>query len=222
VAIADFVVIGIVIVAGLVAFSLGVVRVALGLGGWVGAGLATLYGFAHVRPIAHRWIESALFADIAGGAALFVVSLIVLTLIGHAIAERVRDSSFGALDRSLGMVTGLVLGAVVVCVGFIVMERLMELPGDPAKRPDWIRTAKSAPIVEWGATQLILLLPSEWRGDQASVAPDREGSARAAWKAAERLAVPKAEGGAAKKKSGYNTAERKEMDRLMRTRQQAR
>ena len=218
-AIADFVVIGIVIVAGFVAFSLGVVRVALGLGGWVGAGLATLYGFTYIRPIAHRWIESALFADIAGGAALFVISLIVFTLIGHAVAERVRDSSFGALDRSLGMVTGLALGAVVVCVAFIVMARLMELPSDPAKRPEWIRTAKSAPIVERGAAQLIALLPSEWRGEEASSAPGLGSSARATQKAAERLAVPKAEGGLAKNKSGYSKSERKEMDRLMRTQQ---
>ncbi len=218
-AIADFVVIGIVVVAGLVAVSLGVVRVALGLGGWIGAGLATLYGFAYVRPIAHRWIESALFADIAGGAALFVISLIVFTLIGHAIAERVRDSSFGALDRSLGMVTGIVLGAFLVCVGFIVVERLMELPSDPAKRPEWIRTAKSAPIVEWGAAQLMSLLPSEWRGEEASSAPGRGSSARATQRAAERLAVPRAEGGAASKKPGYSDTERKEMDRLMRTRQ---
>ncbi len=217
--IADFVVIGIVVVAGLVAFALGVVRVALGLGGWIGAGLATLYGFSYVRPIAHRWIESALFADIAGGSALFVISLIVFTLIGHAIAERVRHSSFGTLDRSLGMVTGLVLGAFLVCVGFIVMERLMELPSDPAKRPEWIRTAKSAPIVEWGAAQLNSLLPSEWRSDETSSAPGRESSFREARQAAERLAVPKAEGGAAKARSGYSDTERKEMDRLMRTRQ---
>ena len=216
-AIADFAVIGFVIVVGLVAFSLGVVRVALGLGGWIGAGLATLYGFAFVQPISRRWIESELFADIAAGAALFVVSLILFTLIGHAIAERVRDSSFGALDRSLGMVTGLVLGAVLVCIGFVVMARLMELPSDPAKRPDWIQSAKSTPIVEWGAKYLISLLPSEWRDREASRAPDRGSSARATQRAAERLAVPKAEGAAAKAKSGYSNTERKEMDRLMRT-----
>ncbi len=216
-AIADFAVIGFVIVAGLVAFSLGVVRVALGLGGWIGAGLATLYGFTYVQPIARRWIESELFADIAGGATVFVVSLILFTLIGHAIAERVRDSSFGALDRSLGMVTGLVLGAVLVCIGFVVMARLTELPSDPAKRPDWIRTAKSTPIVEWGANQLISLLPREWRDQEASRAPGRDRSARETQRAAERLAVPKAEGTAAKTKSGYSDTERKEMDRLMRT-----
>jgi membrane protein required for colicin V production len=218
-AIADFAVIGIIVVAGLVAFSLGVVRVALGLGGWIGAGLATLYGFTYVRPIAHRWIESDLFADIAGGAALFVVSLIVFTLIGHAIAERVRDSSFGALDRSLGMVAGLGLGAVVVCVGFIVAERLMEWPSDPAKRPEWVRAAKSTPIVEWGADQLISLVPREWGGGAARRAPGRNSSAREMQRTAERLAVPRAEGGAARKKPGYSDTERNEMDRLMRTRQ---
>ena len=217
--ITDFAVIGIVIVSGFVAFSLGVMRVALGLGGWIGAALTTLYGFTYVRPIAHRWIDSALFADIAAGATLFVVSLILLTLLGHAIAERVRDSRFGALDRSLGMVTGLVLGAVLVCVSFVVMARLMELPNDPDKRPDWIRTAKSAPIVEWGAGQLIMLLPSEWRSEKSSRTPSRDRDARESQKAAERLAVPKTEGAAAKTKSGYSETERKEMDRLMSTRQ---
>ena len=218
-AIADFAVIGVVIVAGLVAFSLGLVRLALGLGGWIGAGLATLYGFSYVRPIARGWIDSALFADIAGGAALFVISLIILTLIGHAIAERVRDSSVGALDRSLGMVTGLALGAVLVCAGFIVMARLMELPSDPAERPDWIRTAKSAPVVEWGAAQLIALLPKEWRGEEALGAPRRHHSARATESDVEKLAVPRAEVGVAPRKTGYSSTERKEMDRLMRTRQ---
>ena len=216
-AIADFAVIGFVIIAGLVAFSLGVVRVALGLGGWIGAGLATLYGFAYIRPIAHRWIDSALFADIAGGAALFVVSLVLFTLIGHAISKRVRNSSFGALDRTLGMVTGLGLGAVLVCIGFFVMSRLIELPSDAAKRPDWIRTAKSAPIVEWGADQIISLLPRGWRDEQAFRAPGRDNSARETQDVAERLAVPKAQGATAKTKSGYSDTERKEMDRLMRT-----
>jgi membrane protein required for colicin V production len=181
--------------------------------------LATLYGFSYVRPIARGWIDSALFADIAGGAALFVISLIILTLIGHAIAERVRHSSFGALDRSLGMVTGLALGAVVVCAGFSVMVRLTELPSDPAERPDWIRTAKSAPVVEWGAAQLIALLPEEWRGEEALGARRHHGSARATESDVERLAVPRAEVRAAPRKTGYSRIERKEMDRLMRTRQ---
>ena len=49
--------------------------------------------------------------------------------------------------------------------------------------------------------------------------PDRDRSARETQKAAERLAVPKAEGAAATTKSGYSDTERKEMDRLMSTRQ---
>ena len=97
------------------------------------------------------------------------------------------------------------------------MARLMELPSDPAKRPDWIRSAKSTRIVEWGANHLISLLPSEWRDEEASRTPDRGSAARETQRAAERLAVPKAEATAAKTKSGYSDTERKEMDRLMRT-----
>ena len=152
-----------------------------------------------------------------GGAILFVVTLVVLFLVSSLLGGWVRNSRLNALDRSLGMVTGLVLGAVVVCFGFVVMARLMELPNNPANRPDWIRTAKSTPIVEWGANQLISLLPREWRDKEVSRAPGRDNSARQTQKTAERLAVPKARGAAAKTKSGYSNTERREMDRLMRT-----
>ena len=50
----DFIVIGVVVLAGMIATGLGLVRVVLGLGGWIGAGLATLYGFKYARPIAHQ------------------------------------------------------------------------------------------------------------------------------------------------------------------------
>ena len=215
-AIADLVIIAIVVLAGLVSLWLGVVRVVLGLGGWLGAALVTMYGFPYVRPIAMEWIETALFADIAAGGGLFVISLVALTLVTHAIAVRVRESGLGALDRTLGLVTGLCLGAVVVCGGFIVLERVMQWPPERAKRPLWVQTAKSVPVVEIGADLLLSLIPGEWR---VSRGPERGISAEEAKDAVRKLMTPATESAAPPSKSGYNPRERREMDRLIQTRQ---
>ena len=63
--IADLAVIGIILLAGLTAFSQGFVRVVLALLGWVGAAFATLYGFGYVQPYAQKWIFVGFIADAA-------------------------------------------------------------------------------------------------------------------------------------------------------------
>lgn len=211
----DFVFIGVVVLAGMIAMGLGVVRVVLGLGGWVGAGLVTLYGFHFVRPFAHRWIETNVLADAAAGGALFVGSLIVLTLITHAIAHRVHKSGLGALDRTLGLVAGLTLGAIIVCSAFIIVERVMQWSPDPQKRPEWVREARSVKVVEAGADLLISFVPREWGGYRRPESPKSGDSSGAARK----LMTPEAKGAAPSEKSGYDTRERREMDRLIQSNQ---
>lgn len=215
-AVADLVVIAAVVLAGLVSLWLGVLRVVLGLGGWAGAVLATLYGFSHVRPIAAQWIETPLFADLAAAAALFVVSLILLTLLSHAITGRVRGAGLGALDRTLGLIAGLSLGVVAVCAGFVVLERVMQWPPGPEGRPEWVRAAKSAPLVELGARRLLALLPPEW---QVADRIEPAAAAEKAEDAARKLMAPATESAAPPEKSGYNPRQRREMNRLIETRQ---
>jgi membrane protein required for colicin V production len=210
----DFIAIGIVVLAGMIAMGLGLVRVVLGLGGWLGAGLATLYGFNFARPIAHRYIESNVLADAAAGGTLFVGSLIVLTLITHWIAHRVKNSGLGVLDRTLGLVAGLSLGAIIVSGAFIIAERVMQWPDGDAGRPEWIRDARSTPVIEAGADLLLGVLPRQWGGGERR-SKSRSGDPA---KAAEKLLTPATKGAAPSDKSGYDKRERREMDRLFQTR----
>ncbi|MEE2968817.1 MAG: CvpA family protein [Pseudomonadota bacterium] len=210
----DFIVIGIVVLVGMIATGLGLVRVVLGLGGWIGAGFATLYGYKYARPYAHQWIESNALADAAAGGALFIGSLIVLTLITHWIAHRVKNSGFGALDRTLGLVTGLALGAVIVCGAFIIAERVLQWPQDPAGRPAWIKEARSTRLIEAGADLLLKFVPPEWGGGKPQSRNPLDDPARAAV----RLMTPATKGAASGEKSGYDTRERREMDRLFQSR----
>jgi len=214
VTVVDFIVIGVVVLSGMIATGVGVVRVVLGLGGWIGAGLATLYGFKYARPYAHQWIESDALADAAAGGALFIGSLIILTLITHWIAHRVKNSGFGALDRTLGLVTGLAIGAIIVCGAFIIAERVLQWPQDPAGRPDWIREARSTRMVETGADLLLKIVPPEWGGGKLRTQNRFNDPVRAA----EKLMSPATKGAASGDKSGYDTRERQEMDRLFQSR----
>ena len=214
----DLAVIAAVLIAGLVGLWLGVVRVLLGIGSWIGAALATVYGLPLLRPTAREWIESPFLADLAAGGAVFLVALAILTVLTHLVAERVRGSALGAVDRSVGLVVGLALGILVASGGFVVVERLLVDPDGKGGTPDWIRTSRTAPVLGFAAGFAVSLLPQEWR--QASGAADIAPAPPAdAGDEARRLMTPVPENPGPKEKPGYNRDERREMDRLFNSNQ---
>lgn len=210
-AVADIAVIGIILLAGLIAFSLGFVRVVLALLGWVGAAFATLYGFRYVRPIAQEWISVGFLADAAAGCTIFIGTLVVLTVISHSIGRRVRDSGLSALDRSLGLVFGLAIGAVLVSLSYLTMAWAMDFPEETKKQPKWVQSAKSRPLVVWGAQRIQRLAPPEWAG-QTTRRPNASEKSRERF---EKLIEPETRPSTAPKRQGYSDQERREMDRLI-------
>lgn len=209
--IADLAVIGIIVLAGLIAFSLGFVRVVLALLGWVGAAFATLYGFSHVRPFMQEWISVGFLADAAAGLGIFLITLIILTIISHAIGRRVRSSGLSALDRSVGLVFGLALGSVFVCLAYLGVAWVSDMPTQLDKQPPWIQAAKSRPLVEWGAEKLQRLAPPEWAGQRERGKSVPEETQRRF----EKLIEPETRSTKTPGRTGYSKQERREMDRLI-------
>jgi len=212
----DIAVITIVLIAGLVAFSMGFVRVVLALSGWVGAAFATMYGFSYVKPFAREWISPGFLADAVAGLSIFIATLVVLTIISHAVGRQVRNSGLSALDRSLGLVFGLFLGAVIVSLGYISFGAMTDLSKDTAKQPEWIRNARSKPWLEWGAGQLQALAPPEFRGITDNVPSSRKESL----KRFNKLNEPGTRKAAGQNRQGYSNQERREMDRLIKGQRQ--
>jgi membrane protein required for colicin V production len=211
---ADIAVVGIVLFTALLAFSLGLVRMVLALLGWVGAGIATLYGFRYVRPITREWISTPLLADAAAGVAIFVGTLVILTVISHAIGRQVRGSGLSALDRSLGLGFGLGLGAAFACLAYLGLVWAIDLPAKVAEQPQWIREARTRPLVEWGAERLRMLAPPGWGGSPA--ANGRSGGAAETERALRRLIEPELRPAERREREGYSDRERHDMDRLIR------
>ena len=162
----DLAIIVILLLSAVFAFVRGFVHELLAIGSWVGAALATLYGFPHAQPLARAQIASPLLADMAAGVAIFLVVLVVLSIATRLLCSRVRDSSLGPLDRSLGLLFGVLRGGVLVCIAWLML--LWVMPRED--HPDWITEARGLPLVEKGGTLIAGLIPDELGGRAARAA----------------------------------------------------
>lgn len=211
----DIIVLGVLLISAALAFLRGFVHEVLAIGAWVGAALGTLYGFPHAQPYARQVIAIDLLADIVAGVALFLVMLVILAVVTRLLAARVQNSSLGALDRSLGLVFGLLRGAVIVALAWLVLA--WAIP-NPAERPEYIQSAKSRRFVEAGAAVLSTVLPRSLRaGGAAAVdAAQREAErARELKEAYDTLSQPAPKADAPEPQKGYNDTARQDMDRLI-------
>ena len=148
----------IIIISALLAFGRGAAREILGIGAWVGAGIATFFAFPHVRPIARDLIpDSMLIADVVAGVAVFVVVLVVLTIVNQIISGRIQRSRGGALDRTLGFIFGILRGAALVCIAYMLFGSVVQ----QSDWPPWVDEARTLPYIKQGVAALREVVPEE-------------------------------------------------------------
>jgi membrane protein required for colicin V production len=153
----DIIVLVVIALSALIAFSNGFVNVVLWILSWVGAVVATVYFFPFARPIAERYISEPLIANGVTAVAIFIVALIICAVLNQIISRAVRGSAIGALDRSLGLLLGLVIGGVIVCGAYMLM--VWAIP-DERDRPQSVAEAKTLPMVQKGAEMLRNMVPA--------------------------------------------------------------
>jgi membrane protein required for colicin V production len=201
--------------SALFAFARGFVREALSIVAWVGAAAITLYGFAPVYAVAIRFMTTPLLADLAAGAGLFLGSLILLTIVTSIIAHRIHSSALSPIDRTLGLIFGLVRGAVLVSLAWLLLD--VSVP--PGDRPAWIKQAKSAPLLAQGAQMLRDVLPPSLRVGTAPAAENAQHALENAQeydKAMHALTTPTAPvAPAGSPAPDYRQGDRREMNRLI-------
>jgi membrane protein required for colicin V production len=203
----DLIVVAVILLSGVFALARGFVKEVLSIASWVGAVFATLYGFKAASAFARQFIGEPLIADGLAGGVLFLVTLFVLSFISSLIANRVRGSTVGSVDRSLGFVFGLVRGFVLVSIAYLALS--WALP--PPEQPQWVRAAKTMPLLEQGAVLLASFAPAEFGGSVPAKrpVPVRERDTRSAQDSPAANPLPPAAG------PGYKMEERREMDRLI-------
>lgn len=163
---ADLIVIIVLVVSGIFAFVRGFVHEVFAIGSWIAATFVTLYTFPHAQPLVEQYIPTEFFASLVTGVIIFLVSLVVFSMVTRLLSNRVQESSLGALDRSLGLLFGFARGAVIVVLAWLALTFLM--PEEDMF--EWVKTAKSRPLVERGAELLLTLVPEGVldRGNEAA------------------------------------------------------
>jgi len=189
----------------------------------MGAIFATLYGFSYVKPYTRQWISIDILADAAAGGAIFITTLIALTLISNVLTGQVRDSALGAVDRSLGLLFGLFRGVIIVCLAYLLIAWI--LPKE--EQPEWLRSARTIPLVEEGAGLLLQLAPEDIveKGGatmdrttkKTSEAIREQVDEAITRRMLEDMTSPRLQGDTKGSSEGYSDTQRQDMDRLLET-----
>ncbi|MGB0498086.1 MAG: CvpA family protein [Rubricella sp.] len=127
----DIAVLLIVGVSGILAYSRGLVRETLAIGGWILAAIAAFVFAPTVEPVVR---ELPVLRDVVGNscqlsilsafAGVFVIGLIVLSFFTPLFARLIQDSALGPIDSGLGFLFGVVRGIVIVALGFIIYDQV--------------------------------------------------------------------------------------------------
>jgi len=225
--IADFVVLGILMISGAIAWHRGFMKETLTVSAWLVAALAAVFLWPATKPFARSLVGPETLADILALLGVFLLALIPTSFVSFRLSEIVRDSRAGPLDRSLGFVFGVARGLLVVGVGYLVFASLA-----PTKtQPDWVREARLLPVVKGTADMLLSLGVKKPKANKKKevviqIEPEDAKETKQAAntakptkkeKAAKATDTGNAEGGGGEKGKSYDAGDRRALDRLVKS-----
>ncbi|VUF14915.1 CvpA family protein [Methylobacterium dankookense] len=155
----DLVVLGIVVISALLAAVRGVTREVLAIIAWVAAAAVAWKLHPMLLPTVKQHVSSDTVALVASIAAIFLGTLIVVSLITVKVSDVVLDSRIGAIDRSLGFLFGAARGFLICVIGWVFLSWLVQ-----GKVPDWASQARSRPMLEQSGDALVARLPENPEG----------------------------------------------------------
>lgn len=137
----------------------GFTREILGLFTWLGAAGAAYLAYPSFSGIARGHIANPVIADTITGILLFIVFLVIFSIITFHLANAIRDSVVGSVDRGLGLVFGVFRGALFICAIEVVFSLFIPRETQSEK----VQTAQFVPMVRRGADELVMMLPANVR-----------------------------------------------------------
>ncbi len=150
----DAILFALMLVSALLAMVRGFSREILSVISWLVAAVAAFLFYKPLTPYFAEYISSDTVAMAASAAAIFLVTLIIVSYITLRIADFIIDSRIGALDRVLGFVFGAVRGLLLVVVAMLFFNWLA-----PENQPEWVANAWSKPYLDNFGKQLVAALP---------------------------------------------------------------
>lgn len=124
----DWVIVVVVVVSALVSLKRGFVKELLSLLSWVGALIIASLFSERLAGLMTGLITTESWRLAAAFTLLFILTLVVGAMVNHLIGELVRMTGLSGLDRTLGVVFGILRGGLIV-VALLAVARLFALDG---------------------------------------------------------------------------------------------
>lgn len=157
---ADIVILAIIALSALVGLFRGFIKEVFSLAAWLAALiLAFLFGAKAGAILPLGTDPNPLLVQVAGGALVFVLVLILGGLLTHLISQLAKATGLSGTDRILGSVFGLFRGALIVLALLVFVPAIA-----PVSDADWWRESRLVPeflAFEGWAMDLFRSL-SEW------------------------------------------------------------
>ena len=156
----DIAVIAITLISGLLALARGLVREVFSIVAWIGAIVLSLYLYPYVSPLFAGFIDNTKIADFVSGIIVFLIALLVLSLLAIAISSLVKGKKLNIIDRTLGLIFGLVRGLAIVSFLYLMVSIILF----QEDQPTWIKDANTRPVLAYGAQTIYMLVPGRvWK-----------------------------------------------------------
>ena len=133
----------------------GMVDTLFSLAAWILAFVLGKWGALVVAPLLPIGIQSPSIRYFAGFAVVFLVVLIGVLLLGHALATLVKAVGLGGADKVLGGVLGLAKGLVIL-IGLTLAAGLTSLP-----RTDFWKQSRVSGSLQVLAQHALPLVPAD-------------------------------------------------------------
>jgi membrane protein required for colicin V production len=153
----DVILLVVMLISALLAMVRGFMREVLSIASWGAAALLTLYTYPKLKPIVLQYFSNDIVASAVTVGAVFLGTLLVVSIITIKISDMILDSRVGALDRTLGFLFGLARGLVIVVVAFLFFNWLVP----DRSQPEWVKNAKSLVVLKRTGDTLMSMLPED-------------------------------------------------------------
>ncbi len=123
---------GIILISAVLAFARGFVREALAIAGWILAAIVAFVFAPQAEPLVKEipvvgefLADSCELAILGAFAAVFAVALIVVSIFTPLFSSLVQKSALGGFDQGLGFLFGVIRGALLVAIAFVLYDRIV-------------------------------------------------------------------------------------------------
>lgn len=129
--IADYVILGTIVVSMVLSLMRGFSAEALSLVTWIAAFIIARLFSLPLAVLLIDYVDPPSIRQPVAFVILFVATLIVGALIQHLVKGVVEASGLSSTDRVLGSGFGAARGALIVVVALALLSRFTQMPGDP-------------------------------------------------------------------------------------------